>query len=94
MSMIPDTEPDKQVQAAGDDAHILGLRQGLDRLDDLAEVHPGPRGDRDIHDDRVAERRPVDVDPVAADDPAAFQSRQPIGDSRGGHLDRSRQRSL
>jgi hypothetical protein len=92
--MIADPEPDEQVQAAGDDAHVLGLGQSADRLDNLAQVHARTGGHRDVHDDRIAERRPVDVDPVAADDAVAFQAGQPVGDRRGRHLDRAGERAL
>ncbi len=92
--MIPDAEPDEQVQAARDDAHVLGLRQGADHLDDLAQVHAAPGGHRDIHHHRVAQRCPVDVDPVAPDDAAALQPGQPVGDRRSRHLDRAGERAL
>jgi hypothetical protein len=92
--MIADSQPDEQIQAAGDDAHVLGLGQGADRLDDLAQVHVRTGGHRDIHDDRIAQRGPVDVGPVAPDDAVAFQARQPVGDSRRRHLDGAGQRAL
>ncbi len=92
--MIADPQPDEQVKAAGDDAHVLSLRQGADRSDDLAQVHTWPGGHRDVHDDRVAERCPVDVDSVAPDNAAALQPGQPVGDRRGRHLDRAGERAL
>lgn len=92
--MIADPEPDEQIQGARDDAHCLGLRQGADRLDDLAQVHAGPGGYRDVHHDRVAERCPVDVDSVSPDNAAALQPGQPVGDRRSRHLDGAGERAL
>lgn len=94
MRVVPYPEADEQIQAPGHHAHCLRLRQGADGLDDLAQVHAGTGRDRDVDDDRVAERRPVDVDPVAADDAAALQPGHPVSDRRGRHLDGAGQRTL
>jgi len=92
--VIADAQPDQHVQAAGDHAHVLGLWQRADGLDDLGQVHAGPGGHGHVHHDRVAKRRPVDVNPVAADDPGALQPGQPVGDGGGGHLDGTGERPL
>ena len=92
--MIADPEPDEQIQAARDDAHCLSLRQGSDRLDDLAQVHAGPGGHRDVHHDRVAERCPVDVDSVSPDNAAPLQPGEPVGYRRRRHLYLSGERAL
>jgi len=92
--MIADSQPDEQVEAAGNDAHVLGLGQGADRLDDLAQVHARASCDRDVHDDRISQRGPVDVGPVAPDHAVALQARQPVGDGRRRHLDGAGKRAL
>ena len=84
--VIPDSQPDQQVQAAGDDAHVLGLGDGPNRTDDLAQVHSGSGRHGEIDDDGEAERGPVDVHPVAADGAAALQPGQPVGHRGRGHL--------
>src|ERR1700723_2234827 len=40
MGVVADPQPHQQVEAAGHDAHRLGLRQVLDLADDLGQVHP------------------------------------------------------
>ncbi len=92
--MIADPEPDEQIQGARDDAHCLSLRQGADRLDDLAQVHAGPGGHRQVDDDGKAKRSPVDVHPVAADGAAALQPGKPVSDRGRRHLDLPGQGSL
>ena len=49
---------------------------------------PGPGGHRHVDHHRVAERGPVDVDPVAADRPGALEPGQPVSD-RGRRTSRS-----
>ena len=93
MRVVPDPQPDEQVEAAGDDAHVLGLGQRRDGLDDLAQVHSGPGGDGQVDHDREAERGPVDVHPVAADHPAALEPGQPSA-TAGGEFDLPGQRPL
>src|SRR5580692_7211505 len=61
MGVVADPQPHEQVEAAGHDAHGLGLRQLLDLADDLAQVHAGRGGHREVHHDGQAERRPVNV---------------------------------
>ena len=85
--VIPDAQPDEQVKAAGHDAHVLGLWHRPDGPDDLAQVHAGPGRHREVDDDGEAERRPVDVHPVAADDAVALQPGKPVGHRGRGHLD-------
>src|ERR1700730_6521273 len=51
MGVVADPQPDEQVEAAGHDAHGLGLRQLLDLADDLAQVHPGRGGHREVDHD-------------------------------------------
>jgi hypothetical protein len=92
--MIADPKPDQEIQSPGNDGHVLGLRQGADRLDDLAQVHARPGRHRDVHHHRVAQRRPVDVDAIAPDNAVTLQPGQPVRDRRGRHLDRPGQRPL
>src|SRR5215467_6313031 len=54
--VIPDAQPDQQVQAAGHDAHVLGLRHRPDGTDDLTQVHAGPGRHGEIDDDGEPER--------------------------------------
>lgn len=92
--MVSDPEPDQQVKAAGDDAHVLRLGHGPDRTDDLAQVHPGPGRHGEIDDDREAERRPVDVYPVSADHAGAFQPGEPVSHGGRRHVNGAGERAL
>src|ERR1700761_5012879 len=87
MRVVADAQTDEQVEAAGDDAHGLGLRQLPDLADDLAQVHPGAGGHREVHHDGQAERRPVNVRSVAAEHPAALEPGEPVSHRWRRHLD-------
>jgi hypothetical protein len=94
VGVVAHAQPDQQVKAAGDHAHVLGLGQFADGPDDPAQLHPESGRHRQVDHDRAAERGPVDVGPVAADRAGPLQPGQPVGDRRRRHAHRPAQGAL